>query len=473
MRYLILIALLMGCSVDWAASSTAQRIAVIEASVVPALVIKGEPVPVVTLAERMEQLKVRGLSVAVFNAGVIEWTKAYGYADKERGIRATPATLFEAGSISKSVAAVAALRLVEKGTLNLDTNVNEQLKSWHLPDNPFTARHKVTLRTILNHTAGTTVWGFPGYARTAKIPTPVDVLEGRGNTEAIRVFKEPGQSWLYSGGGYTIMQVLLTDVTGESFPHLMRESVLKPLGMLSSTYEQPLPDALHAQAACGYNRDGVKVPGCWHVYPEMAAAGLWTTAEDLAKYALAIERMNRGERGILSRGMVHTMLTPGMNGDGLGVFMTPDGKRFGHSGADEGFQSNLTAFIDGGEGIAILTNSDNGARLASELMLTIARQYGWSGFPQTEKTVVHLSQADWARILGHYRLDRGGPGEFDLVAQGDHIVVKSSQIPELELLAESPSKLFFREDGAPVEVSTQNGSTALTIGVSAHAVKVH
>jgi hypothetical protein len=170
--------------------------------------------------------------------------------------------------------------------------------------------------------------------------------------------------------------------------------------------------------------------------------------------------------------MAHAMLTPGMHDDGLGVFITPDGKRFFHNGGDYGFQSSLTAFIDGGAGIVVLTNSDNGIRLARDLMLTIAREHGWSGFPQTRKTVVRLSQADSARLLGHYKIDAGGAGEFDLVAQGGRILIRSAEVPESELLAESPDKLFFRNDGTSIEITTQNGSTALTIGGGPHAVKV-
>src|SRR3569833_428325 len=169
--------------------------------------------------------------------------------------------------------------------------------------------------------------------------------------------------------------------------------------------------------------------------------------------------------------MAHLMLTPGMNNDGLGVFITPDGKRFGHDGADEGFQSSLTAFIDGGAGIAVLTNSDNGGRLAHELMLTIAREYGWSGFSQTEKTVVHLSEADLVRVLGHYKMDAGGAGEFALVAQGERIILKSSVLAARELLAESRDRFFIRDDGTPVEIVSHDGTTALTIGGGLHAVK--
>ncbi len=472
MRSLLVLILLICSSVDSTAATTEQRIAAIERSIIPAFVIDGEADPVATLAKRMEQLKVAGISVAVFDNGRIEWTKAYGYADKERRTRATPETLFEAGSISKAVTALAALHLADKGALDLDANVNDRLKSWHLPDNEFTVVHKVTVRNILNHTAGITVSGFPGYARSAKIPSPVAVLEGKGITDAVQVDKEPDQSMRYSGGGYTVLQVMLTDVTDRSFPELMQETVLGPLGMRNSTFEQPLPQKWWARAASGYDRSGLKVAEDWRVYPEMAAAGLWTTATDLAKFALVIERMHRGQGGLLSRPMADAMLTPGLNGDGLGVFITSDGKRFGHGGSDVGFQSMLTAFIDDGAGIVVLTNSDNGIRLARDLMLTIAREYGWSGFEQTRKTAVRLTQADSARLLGHYKIDAGGAGEFDLVAQGSRIVIRSAEVPESELLAESPNKLFFRDDLTPIEVTTQKGAIALTIAGGLHAVRV-
>jgi CubicO group peptidase (beta-lactamase class C family) len=472
MRALLLMPLLLCYCTESLAVTTQQRIAAIEANVVPTVVIKGETVPVVRLETRMEQLKVPALSVAVFNNGVIEWMKAYGYADKERGIRATPATLFEAGSISKSIAAVGALLLVQRGKLALDANVNEQLRSWHLPDNQFTAIHKVTLRNILDHTAGTTVSGFPGYARMGKIPTPIEVLEGKGNTPAIRVWKVPGRSWHYSGGGYLIMQVLMSDVTGRPFADLMHDTVLRPLDMRNSTYEQPLPEAWRARAASGYDSDGVEVPGNWHVYPATVAAGLWTTAADLAKYALAVERINLGKGGILSRQLIHTMLTPGMNHDGLGVFLTPDGRRFGHDGGDDGFQSSLTAFINSEAGIAILTNSHNGGQLAHELMLTIARQYGWSGFQQVEETAIQLSRSETERLVGHYKVVAGGAGEFDVMPEDGRLLLRSSQMRDQELMAESPNRLFFRDDATHIDVGMQNGATTLNIEGMC-AVKVH
>ncbi|HEY4341422.1 MAG TPA: serine hydrolase domain-containing protein [Steroidobacteraceae bacterium] len=442
-----------------------------ERSVSPMVTIKGESLPRVSLAERMRQLHVVGVSIAVFNRGKIEWTKAYGFADKERGVAATPETLFLAGSISKPVAALGALELVDKGVLELDANVNDKLKTWKLPDNEFTTEHKVTLRNILNHTAGTTVWGFVGYTPPAKIPSTIEVLDGKGNTPAIRVWKVPGESWRYSGGGYTIMQQLVCDVTGETFPELMSATVFKPLHMNSSTYEQPLPEGWRARAASGYDESGVKILGGWRIYPEMAAAGLWTTASDLARYALAVERAYRGAGGILSPKMAHLMLTPGMANHGLGPVITPDGKRFGHTGVDAGFQASVTAYLQGGAGAVVLTNSGNGLRLADELMLTIAREYGWSGFPENEKTVVHLAPYVYERLAGHYRYQGDpGVGEFEISFKDGHLLMKYPDASARELLAESETRYFDRVAGT--EIETQAGSTTINVIGIGHAAKL-
>lgn len=199
-------------------------------------------------------------------------------------------TLFQAGSISKPVAALAALRLVEQGKLSLDEDVNAKLVSWKVPGNEFTKEQKVTLRRLLTHSAGLTVHGFPGYAAGAQVPTLVQVLNGEkpANTPAIRVDTVPGRLWRYSGGGYTIMQQLLIDVTQKSFPELMRQLVLEPAGMKHSTYEQPLPPARAGEAATAHDANGQPVKGQFHTYPEMAAAGLWTTPTDLALLAIEL-----------------------------------------------------------------------------------------------------------------------------------------------------------------------------------------
>jgi CubicO group peptidase (beta-lactamase class C family) len=440
-----------------------DRIAAMERTISPLVIVKGDTPspPTVSLEQRMSQLNVPAVSIAVVVDGKIEWARAYGYADKESRTRATPGTLFQAGSISKPVAALATLQFVEKGSLSLDENVNAKLKSWQVPDNEFTLIHKVTLRNILNHTAGTTVWGFPGYKRVGSVPSVVEVLDGKGNTPPIRVFKKPGQSWLYSGGGYTIMQLLLSDAAGEPFPELMERMVLKPLGMTSSTYAQPLPQNWQSRAASGYQRSGDKVAGGWHVYPEMAAAGLWTTASDLALYLLEVQRSIKGSGRILSASTAREMLRPGLNNHGLGPVLTPDGKRFGHGGADAGFQADVTAFLDGRAGVVILTNSDNGSRLAQELEATLGHIYGWEGLAPPEKTVVTVVPAVLRGYAGTYTRE-GGPS-ISVHADGNSIVVSSPPQQDLVLLPESDRKFFDRDAGIPVEFVQEGSSTVVVI----------
>ncbi len=239
---------------------------------------------------------------------------------------------------------MAALRLVQQGKLSLDIDVNTYLTSWKFPSNPVTAGKPITLRELLTHTAGTTVHGFPGYASNEPVPTLVQVLNGEkpANTPPIRSEAAPGVNWKYSGGGYTIMQQVLIDVTKEPFPKLLHDSVLAPIGMSHSTYEQPLPQAFQSFAATPYRGDGKPVEGGAHTYPEMAAAGLWTTPTDLARYAIEVEQSLQGKANhVLSAEMTRQMLTPGIGHWGLGLEIggSDANPYFSHGGANEGFRN--------------------------------------------------------------------------------------------------------------------------------------
>jgi CubicO group peptidase (beta-lactamase class C family) len=457
------------------ASAPPPVIASMERSVTPLVVIHGEEHPPVSLAERMSQLNVNAVSIAVVRDRKLDWARAYGFADRERKVAATPDTLFQAGSISKPITALAALQRVNAGKLDLDRNVNDYLKSWKLPDNEFTVVHKVTVRNILNHTAGLTVWGFPGYSRDTKMPSIVDVLDGKGNTPPIRVWKQPDLSWRYSGGGYTILQLLLSDQSGMTFPVMMRESVLIPLGMNHSTYEQPLPEALRVMAASGYDRSGKKVEGDWHVYPEMAAAGLWTTPRDLAKYVIAIQNANLGRTHFLSPQLVHSMLTPGMNNHGLGPVVTPDGLRFGHGGADHGFQAEVTGFLDGRAGVVVMANSDNGGRLAQELILTLGNLYGWPGIKAVERSIAEVPVTALERLVGSYAIpsgeDNGKTEDLNITREHATLVVTYRGVREMTLLPESDLKFFSRDSGREVVFSFEDKTTTMDLGGEQKAVQ--
>jgi CubicO group peptidase (beta-lactamase class C family) len=367
-----------------------QRIHRVESGLMPATLNKGESAPKWTIAERMAHYNVVGVSVAVIDNYAIHWAKAYGLLAKDTKRPVTTETLFQAGSISKPVAATAALHLVETGKLSLDEDVNRKLKSWHVPENEFTREQKVTLRRILSHSAGLTVHGFPGYAVDEPIPTLIEILDGKkpANTDAIRVDQVPGTTERYSGGGYTIMQLLLTDVTSEPFPQFLKSAVLSKIGMQHSTYQQPLPPDWARDAASGYRPDGEPVKGKWHVYPEMAAAGLWTTASDLARFVIEIQKSREGRSNlVLTRDMTNQMLTRQIDGAGLGLMLggTDQAPRFSHGGADEGFQAFMIGTLDSGKGAVVMANSDNGISLAQEIVLSIAAEYGWPDYKPRER----------------------------------------------------------------------------------------
>jgi CubicO group peptidase (beta-lactamase class C family) len=288
--------------------------------------------------------------------------------------------------------------MVEQGKLALDENVNDKLKTWKVPDNEFTQAEKVTLRRLMSHTGGLTVHGFPGYDVDASLPTLVQVLNGEKptNTAPVRVDFVPGTKLRYSGGGVTIEQLLMTDVSGKPFPALLRETVFDKIGMTDSSYEQPLPQTRVSVTAGGTYRDGREVHGKWHIYPEMAAAGLWTTPTDLAHFAIEIALSKNGKSNrILSQKMTNEMLTPVLEEAGLGFFLDKQNPgQFGHNGADEGFQALLTMNAETGKGLVIMANSDNGIAVGDLLLRSVAREYAWNykGGNDTMSTLFLLSE---------------------------------------------------------------------------------
>jgi CubicO group peptidase (beta-lactamase class C family) len=278
----------------------------------PAVRLGNRPDTAFNILDRMRYYHVPGVSIAVVDNNRLVYAGGFGVTEFGGSQRVDTTTLFLAGSISKPVFATAALKLVEQGKLSLDADINASLTSWRLPESRFTEKEKVTLRRLLTHSAGLTVWGFPGYRMGTPIPTVQQVLDSGGpsNTSAVRNDTMPGAMWRYSGGGITIAQLMTTDVTGESFPALMKRLVLDPAGMKRSTYENPLPSARDGEAAAGHERFDTPVTGRYHVYPEMAAAGLWTTAPDLARWAIALTRAFNGDtKSVLSPAMAQQMVS--------------------------------------------------------------------------------------------------------------------------------------------------------------------
>lgn len=409
-----------------------------------------------SLEERMRELKIPGLSIAVLNNGVVEWAKGYGIADSTENRKVTTETLFQAGSISKPVAATAALQLVDRGAIDLDENVNTYLSSWKLPDNEFTATEKVTTRRILNHTAGLTISGFPGYKRGETIPSLPEILDGKGNTDPVRVFKEPGGGWRYSGGGYTIMQHMLSDIEQKPFQEIMEENVLKPLGMRSSTYENPLPEKKHGNAAAGYNFDGSQVEGKWWVYPEMAAAGLWTTPSELILWAKEIQQILQTQKdGLLKAKTVNEMLTPNEDSQGLGPYVLD--LTFGHGGADEGFRADLLVWKETPNAVVMMVNSQNGNTIMREIMLSIVREYNLPDYTPISRVFKEQSPAQLKRFVGKY--DFPERGQLDIIVKEDGLELSGTLLEApVFLWPQSDSTFFSKNTGQRFNFTLKDGA---------------
>lgn len=413
---------------DQTTGQAIDRLGRITSNLVPAVQVTGAPSPRHDIIERMKHYNTPGVSVAVADSGRIVWTRGFGVTMTGTADSITANTMFEAGSISKAVAATATLRLVEQGALSLDEPVNTYLKSWKLPDNRFTAKAKVTLRRILSHSAGLTVHGFPGYAVTDSVPTVPQVLDGRppANTPPVRVDAVPGSFFRYSGGGTTIEQLVLVDRTGRPFPALLEDLVLGPIGMTNSTFDQPLPASLAGLASAAHHGDGSMVPGRFHVYPEMAAAGLWTTPTDLLKWAIEIAAARAGRSSkVLSRAMATEMLTAQKGRAGLGPFVDGTGRafRFSHVGGNDGFHAELVYYPETGQGAAVMVNSDGGSPMIREILYAIAAEYQWPEFAPRTIEVVPMDSSALDQVAGVYRMVTPVPATLTLVREGARLFI--------------------------------------------------
>jgi CubicO group peptidase (beta-lactamase class C family) len=337
-----------------------------------------------TLQEIMQKYRVPGVSVAVISGFGVHWAKGYGVADVETDRPVDLDTRFQAASISKPVTTMAVLKAVQGNRLPLDADVNTILKSWKVPDSDLTTTTPVTPRTLLSHTSGAgDGFGFPGYHPAQARPSLVQILAGASPSNVGPVFFErpPFTGYKYSGGGFVIMQLALMEALGRPFVEILRESVLDPLGMAHSTYEQPLPAALESKAARAHGRDGKTMDARWHVYPEQAAAGLWTTPTDLAAFVVEVQRALRGPAGrVLSQAMAKEMVAPvgiGPYGLGLVVNRRGEGWYFSHGGVNWGFHCALLGHVRRGYGVVVMTNGDGGTPVINEIEARVAAAYRW------------------------------------------------------------------------------------------------
>jgi CubicO group peptidase (beta-lactamase class C family) len=445
------------------------RIARIEANLPQAVVIQGQPAQGQSLAAAMEEMGVPGVSVAMIRNGRVAWTRQYGVTERG-GVAINAETRFQAGSVSKPVAALGAFALVQSGAVSLDEDVNARLTSWRAPFADG-VRGTVTLGALLSHTAGVNVPGFPGYRTDAQVPSLRHVLNGAApaNTEAIRVVNAPGERWGYSGGGYEIAQVLIEDVSREPFSVWMSSRVFAPLGMTHSGYEQRLSDAQRRDHAMAHDASGGLVGAGPHIYPEQAAAGLWTTPSDLALALISIQEALAGERGGEAQTLARRMLAEVKPGRAMGfdVGGASGARWFSKSGDTEGFGAFVVAY-ENGDGAVVMANGASGPALAKDIVRAVAAEYGWPDFGARERVAVSLDAPQMARLAGRYRYRAGEftvhleNGALSISSPGDEAdATFAASADEVFVLTEDVSFVFDASTGPAQAGHIQIGLTQL------------
>ncbi len=434
----------------------AASIARVEHGLIDEIRVDGDPAGW-TIEERLRAYHVPAVSIAVIHDHRVVWAKAYGWKDLARRERATTDTLFQAASISKMVTALAALQQADAGRVDVNADINLALRSWKLPDNELTRASPVTLRQLLSHTAGTNVHSVDGYPEGSTLPTLPQILDGLppATTPAVRVEHPPGREFNYSGGGSLVVQQLVVDLGARTFPVAMDRAVFVPLGLLSSSFDIPLPEPLRSRRAIPYDLDEAPLPLL--VYPDSAPAGLWTTPTDLARFLIEIQVGHQGRSKLVSKRVADWMVTPVAPvgapdvWTGMGSFVEKHGALtyFGHDGWNDGFLSISRAMVDRGDGAVVMTNGAGGAHVALEVMRSIAVEYGWEGWLPSPIHPVHLSAAQLAPFVGRYRGEGAatGNGPIRIAVKGERLVGSEALRAPFELIPVGNDAFVRRSDG--------------------------
>lgn len=466
MRYVLTLLLAVGvfdAHAQGDSGAVTARKARVENGLLQPVAVRGAPVHAMRLAERMQALNVPGVSIAVINAGAVEWSGSYGVADARTGRPVTSGTLFQVASIGKPVAALVAVRLAAEGKIDLDEDVNRRLRQWQVPG----AQPVVTARALLSHTAGMPTFGLPGYGSDAPQPTLLQVLAGSrpATNPPVTVDTPVGGRYAYSSLGYVVLEQYLNDATGRPFGVLAGETVFAPLGMRDTLYAQSLPPALATRAASGHAADGSVVAGNWRAYPELAAAGLWSTAHDLALFALAVQRAASGQDGqLITQQQARAMLTPVRGSYGLGFELDHAAAEpaFHHSGSNAGYKALLFAYERTGQGAVILANGDNGWMLIEEIARSIAAEYGWEDYRPRERVAAQPNAALLARFAGDFAVSNT---TLRVSHENGHLYVAGPPVGPVpvELIPAGDYDYFMREKDATLHFDNSGDGRIQTL----------
>jgi CubicO group peptidase (beta-lactamase class C family) len=440
------------------------RIHKVENSLAGSIRIKGDAMWSIT--DRMQHYKVMGLNIAVIDNYQIEWAKGYGMADTSEMRFVAANTLFQAGSVSKSLNALGVLKLADDNKIDLNTDINTYL-SWKFSYDSISHGKKITPIQLIGHTSGLSIRGFDGYDRGDTIPTIVEIIEGKkpANSPPIRSLYEPGLRFEYSGGGSTVSQLMIADVAKMSYDKFMQENILKPIGMKNSFFGVPDKTKKKLELATAYSPTGAELPGKYKIHPEMAAAGLWTTPTDIARFIIESQLSYEGRSNkVLSNKTTRLMLDPYVATNstslpkygGLGVFVEEKNgeKYFLHKGGNVGFVCIYYGSMDGGKGIAVMINSNND-KILQEVVNSVAQVYNWEGFyTPIIKELNPVEDKVLENYVGNYEF---APNVILTITKvGDHLQVQATGFKAFEVFPETENKFFAKDFNAEIEFLIDN-----------------
>ncbi len=428
-----------------------EKIAHIENGLMHAVLLADQPIKTFSIYDRMDYYDVPGLSIAIIKDNQIEWAKSYGVKRRNSTDSVSINTLFQAASLSKPITALVVLKLVEQGKIDLDSNINNQLNRWKIPENAYTVNRKITPKDLILHTSGLEIPHFPGYTENDSLPTLIDILNGENNsnTEAATVHFEPYSKWSYSGAGYVVLQLLLMEKLNMSFSELMQEELFNPLEISNSTFEQENLLKIRNDIALAHLENGEVVENGYHLYPEMAAAGLWTTPMDYAKIVCEIQNEYQGNSNlILSEEMAKNALSRHYWHMALGFIMDEEGDSIAlnFSGGNHGYICDIYSYLNAGSGAIIMSNSNNAGPLIESLFYSISKEYKWSNWKPDTISPEILDYPEIDKLKGEYTGLSRDNEEFSFIITGnpDSLVFKTAG-REYPIYAVSETKFVIPE----------------------------
>jgi len=451
--------LFSGC--DAAKTLTKERIKTTENGLLKSIVFEGEKPERMKLTERMAYYKVPGVSIAAFDNFQIEWAKGYGVTQSNSQDPVTFETIFQAASISQAVSAAGALALVARGEIRLDVNINDYLQSWTIPDNQFTLKDKVTLRKLLSRSSGLVPLEYEGVEAIENKPSLKQILSGeRTDNPPVYVANTPGTELEYSEACFAILEKLIKDVSGQSFADFMTEVLLKPLKMERSSFSDLLPEQLFIDAAFGHNREGFPFKGKGHIYPVTAANGLWTTPSDLAIFAIELMTAAMGHsQSVFNPESARSMLSVHIGNQGLGFFIDDGGDNlhFYIRGKNKGFSSFLVGYPVKGQGVVIMTNSENGEYLIDEILRAVSEAYDWPHFLPEIKKYFRLDPSVYQHYEGLYEVNP----EYQLnVSYEDYyLIIQPTGQKATRFFVENPTTFFSTDPYIRIRFVRDTGGT--------------